>query len=200
MGFAALPKLCRPWMTTINSIISETISCVAAPIQFASTAAFEDSQEMSDFLRISNRTLELFGKFTAKRFREMGAHVFDPQGAFYVFPDFSAVLGKDARQKHGIHCSEDLKEMLFDKIGFSALSGMDFEREDSEMTLRISFVNFDGDEVMNVLMEKIKGVKTDAEKDQILQKELNLSFINTYGPDLVEGLDKFAECLTSLTK
>lgn len=199
LGFAALPELCRAWMPTVNSVISETISCVAAPIQLAATAAFEDSAEVSDFLLASNRSLELFGKYTARRFREMGAHVFDPLGAFYVFPDFSALLDDAARERSGVRHSEDFKELLFDRIGFSALSGMDFERPPAELTLRISFVNFDGDGVMKALLPKLAG-KSQSQKRELLDKELDLEFVKAYGPNLVEGLDKFEELLNSMRK
>jgi aspartate aminotransferase len=199
LGYAALPPLCLPWMTTINSVISETISCVAAPIQFASVAAFEDSQEMKDFLLISNKVLEFVGNYSAQRFRDMGANVIDPQGAFYIFPDFSQVLTKEIREKHKISTSEDFQNELFDKVGFSVLPGLDFERNGGEMTLRVSFIDFEGDKIMNLLMGKITELKSESDKVSAIQSVLDQDFMKTYGPNIVEGLDKFDEYIKSLS-
>ena len=200
LGFAAVPPLCLPWMTTINSIISETISCVAAPIQFASVAAFEYSQEMEDYLLISNRVLEHVGNYTAQRFRDMGAKCLDPQGAFYVFPNFNDVFTKQIRQKYSLNNSEDFQKALFDSIGFSVLPGMDFERDESEMTLRVSFIDFQGNNIMNLLMKNISTLATEKDKNKVIKDVLDNDFMNTYGPNIVEGLDKFEGYIQSLNK
>jgi aspartate/methionine/tyrosine aminotransferase len=162
-------------------------------------AAFEDSQEMKDYLLISNKVLEHVGNYTAERFRGMGASCADPHGAFYIFPNFNDVFTKEIRQKYKVKNSEDFQNVLFDEIGFSVLPGMDFERDESEMTLRVSFIDFQGDNIMNLLMEKISKLDSEGEKEKIIESTLNGDFMKTFGPNIVEGLDKFEEYIKSLS-
>lgn len=198
LGFAAVPKMCRPWLKVINSIISETTSCVAAPIQFASVAAFEESQEMKDFILISKMVLKKVGLYTAKKFREMGADCWDPEGGFYVFPDFSSVLTPEIRKKSKINTSEEFQSQLFEHVGFSILPGEDFERDSSEMTFRASFIDFEGPTVMNTLMGKFKESQLECDKIKIINEFLNENFMKNYASNIVEGLEKMHCYIKSL--
>jgi aspartate aminotransferase len=199
LGFAAVPKICKPWLKVINSVISETTSCVAAPIQYAAVAAFEDSEELTNFLLISRKSLERIGMFTAKRFREMGADCWDPQGGFYVFPDFSSVLTKEIREKNGIKTGEEFQTQLFDNVGFSILPGEDFERPQCEMTFRASFIDFDGPKVVETYMPVIAKMKTEKEKLEYLSEVMwKENFLNEFGPNIVEGLNKLEEYFSNL--
>lgn len=198
VGFAAVPSFCQSWVPVVNSVISETISCVPAPIQFASVEAFRDSQEIDNFIMVSNSILKKVGLYTADRFRKMGADVWEPQGAFYLFPDFSSVLTPEIREKHGIHSGEDFQNQLFDIVGFAILPGSDFQRDSTEMSIRVSFIDFEGEKYMNFVMGKIEALSCQAEKQKVILEILNNDFWNKFAPNIVEGLDKFEKFINNL--
>jgi len=63
-------------------------------------------------------------------------------GAFYLFPDLSAHRGRLAAQ--GVVDSASLAERLLEDTGVATLPGSVFGRPREELTLRLSYVNFDG--------------------------------------------------------
>ena len=198
VGFAALPKICEPWMKTIKSIISETISCVASPIQFASVPAFEDSQEMRDYKLISQKSLQKIGLFTAKRFREMGAQCLNPKGAFYVFPDFSEIINTSKREKNGIKGSLQFEDKLFEVKGISVLAGDHFERDPEELTVRVAYTEFEGYLIMEELMAIISPVDDIQKKKKLIDAFMQEDFMNKYCPNIVEELHQFEQFIKEL--
>jgi aspartate aminotransferase len=74
--------------------------------------------------------------------RSAGVFVPGPQGAFYLFPDFSA-LGERLAER-GVRTSGDLCERLLADTGVALLPGTAFGRSGDELTARVSYVDFDG--------------------------------------------------------
>jgi aspartate aminotransferase len=71
-----------------------------------------------------------------------GALVAPPQGAFYIFPDFS--LLKKRLSARGINTSPEMCERILEETGVAILPGTAFGRPDHELTTRIALVDFDG--------------------------------------------------------
>ena len=65
-----------------------------------------------------------------------------PQGAFYLFPDFSPLADRLAAR--GITSAPQLCARLLDETGVAVLPGSDFGRPLTELTARLAYVNFDG--------------------------------------------------------
>ena len=69
-----------------------------------------------------------------------------PQGAFYLFPDFTPLAERLAAR--GITDSGSLCERLLEETGVAILPGLVFERPRNELTTRLSYVNFDGSKAL----------------------------------------------------
>ncbi len=142
LGTFAFPRsldwLCRAMVT----LASETFTSTSAPIQYAAIAAFKDGVSLEEYLAHARRVLRGLGRLCARIVREAGARLHDPEGAFYLFPDFTPL--KDRLLKRGIRTSLDLCERLLDEAGVAVLPGSEFGRPPDELTVRIAYVDFDG--------------------------------------------------------
>ncbi|MCP4684800.1 MAG: aminotransferase class I/II-fold pyridoxal phosphate-dependent enzyme [bacterium] len=126
----------------MTAAASETYTSVSAPIQYAAVRAFLGGTEIERYLWHSRRILaDIAIKLTAM-LAEAGASVHPPDGAFYLFPDFSPLADRLAMR--GITSSTTLCEQLLQDTGVAMLPGSDFGRPPEELTARIAYVDFDG--------------------------------------------------------
>jgi len=122
---------------------SETYTSTSAPIQHAAVSAFADSEELIAYLRDSRRILRALCKWTVARLGEVGADCGQPVGGFYVFPDVSALRERLARRD--MQSAPSLCERLLEDTGVASLPGSAFGRPANELTLRLAYVDFDGE-------------------------------------------------------
>ncbi len=71
-----------------------------------------------------------------------GSRLPEPQGAFYLFPDFSSEAQAPRRARHR-DLGRALHRLLED-TGVAILPGSDFGRPPEELTARLAYVDFDG--------------------------------------------------------
>lgn len=91
MGYAAGPKEILAAMTKLQGQVTTNINSMT---QWACVAALNESQ---DFLKEWVAEFQRRRDYIVKRFNAMpGIRCYNPQGAFYVFPNISAYLGKSA--------------------------------------------------------------------------------------------------------
>ena len=84
-----VPEGQKEFKDAFNTLISETFSCVSAPVQYAAIAAYSLENEMTDFItnctRIHNIVLNYF-------YRELTKSDLiecpPPMGAFYLYPKY----------------------------------------------------------------------------------------------------------------
>lgn len=183
LGTMVLPKGLDELRTVISGIISETFSAVSAPIQFAAIKAFEFSNEIQSYLAHSQRIMKLAGAFTYIKLKEAGANVQEPEGGFYLFPDFSPF--KASLQAKGVTTNTELCNRLLDDTGVALLAGIWFGRDDACLTARLSYVDFDGDNALQASMAI--GLDT----------ELTVDFLKTHCPKVVDGVNALCEWLNS---
>jgi len=113
------------WLSdAMGAAASETFSAVSAPVQHASIVAYQGSAEIQDFLRRSNRVLSVVSRFTSRRLHASGVQFADPQGGFYIFPQFS--LTEQAAQSRNITDSPSLAAALLEEIGVLGLAASYF--------------------------------------------------------------------------
>ncbi|REJ78643.1 MAG: aminotransferase class I/II-fold pyridoxal phosphate-dependent enzyme [Acidobacteria bacterium] len=156
LGTFCIPKELREIGDMIGKVASETFSAVSAPIQYAGVDAFAYGQEIADYVEVTRSVLSAVGKETADRLRSMGSRVAEPEGGFYLFPDFSTMRGQlEARD---LRTSEQLCKALLTETGVAALPGSEFGRPEMELSLRIAYVDFNGSECLASLQ---KGAKPD---------------------------------------
>ena len=68
--------------------------------------------------------------------------VAQPQGGFYLFPDFSPLADRLAQR--GIRTSEQLTTALLEATGACLLAGTAFGVDSSLLAARLAYVDFDG--------------------------------------------------------
>ncbi|MFH1531877.1 MAG: aminotransferase class I/II-fold pyridoxal phosphate-dependent enzyme [Pseudomonadota bacterium] len=142
LGTFIFPESLRWLRDAMSAAASETYTSVSAPIQHAAITAFEGCAEIDDYLVHARRILSALGHRCTAKLREVGAHMVEPQGGFYVFPDFTALAPRLAAR--GIRTSVDLCTGLLEEAGVAVLPGTAFNRDPLELTFRIAYVNFNG--------------------------------------------------------
>ncbi len=174
LGVFVVPD-CLHWLLdAMAAVASETFTSTSAPIQYAAVTAFNRSMEIRVYLGQCRRILKALGNRLADDLREAGARILAPDGGFYLFPDFEPFRG--ALLERGIRNSHELCDRLMDETGVATLPGAEFGRPPEELTLRLSYVNFDG-----------KGA-LDAAIDVPENEPLDDAFLEENCPDTVKAV------------
>jgi aspartate aminotransferase len=142
LGTFAFPQGLKWLLSAMTNLASETFTSTSAPIQYAAVRAFQMGQEIELYLAHVRRILGAMGRWSAGRLRETGARVHDPEGAFYLFPDFSPLA--PALAARGIRTGKQLTSSILQDTGVALLPGVEFSRAESELTARLAYVDFDG--------------------------------------------------------
>jgi aspartate aminotransferase len=164
------------------AVASETFTSTSAPIQYAAVTAFEDHPEIETYLDRSRRVLRALGRHLASTLMQGGIRVARPQGAFYLFADFSG-RAKELRAR-GIRTSAALCERLLADTGVAILPGSVFGRPAEELTARLSYVNFDGARAL----QGVEKAETPGARG-----ELGESFLREYCGDSLEAVQRICE-------
>jgi len=146
LGTFAFPAELKWLMDAMAVVASETFTATSAPIQYAAVKAFQGGVELERYLFQSRRILKALSDWIWSHLNEAGVTVAQPDGAFYMFPDFEPFRGKLASR--GIHTGEELCHRLLQDTGVAILSGDCFGRPAEELTARLAFVDFDGAKVL----------------------------------------------------
>jgi aspartate aminotransferase len=142
LGTLVFPEDLRWLLESIATVASETFTSTSAPIQYAAIRAFQGGEEMERYLASARRVLAALGRWCARKLRGAGIDCAQPTGAFYLFPDFSAM--RERLHARDIRTSRQLCARLLDEAGVAILPGSDFGRDDDELTARMAYVDFDG--------------------------------------------------------
>jgi aspartate aminotransferase len=120
MGFAAGPKDIIAAMTKLQGQVTTNINSMT---QWAVAAAYNGPQ---DFLKDWVAEFQKRRDYILKRLGALpGVHCFKPQGAFYVFPNFSSYLGKKAGGKI-LQTDMDLCDYLLEQALVACVAGSGF--------------------------------------------------------------------------
>ena len=176
LGLFSFPEELEWLCGAMAAIASETFTSVSAPIQHAAIEAFRGSPEIERYLEHCRAILRVLGSHSAKVLREAGCRLPTVDGAFYLFPDFGALAPR--LEKRGILDSQGLAEGLLQDTGVATLPGSVFGRPASEPTLRLSYVNFNGEQALAA-----------AEAGEPVDE----AFIRRHCPDTIEAVRRMAE-------
>jgi aspartate aminotransferase len=146
LGLFVVPSRMRWLLNAMAVAASETYTSTSAPIQYAAVRAFQGGPEIEQYLLHCRRVLKALGQLLASRLRASGLKVLAPAGGFYLFPNFSPLRG--SLLQRGIATSRDLCAHLLEDTGVACLPGADFGRSPGELTVRLSYVDFDGAEAL----------------------------------------------------
>jgi aspartate aminotransferase len=146
LGTFAFPSSLDWLMNSMAAVASETYTSVSAPIQYAAVRAFEGGIEIERYLCHARRILAYIAKQSVEILTGAGIRVHLPQGAFYLFIDFSQY--SEMLSSKGITDSNTLCERLLQETGVAILPGVSFQRPEEELTARLAYVNFDGSKAL----------------------------------------------------
>ncbi|MCU0637840.1 MAG: aminotransferase class I/II-fold pyridoxal phosphate-dependent enzyme [Methanothrix sp.] len=183
LGTFTFPRSLDWLMEAMASVASETYTSVSAPIQYAAVEAFRGSMAIEHYLWQTRRILATLGQKCYKILDDAGVRIHPPEGAFYMFPDFSP-FARDLA-KRGINNSHELCERLLQETGVAMLPGRVFERPDEELTARISYINFAGAKSLA------------AAETIVMHHDLPENFILDHCQDTLEGMQTLAKWLRS---
>ena len=170
LGTFTFPKEYRWLQDAMGVIASETFSSVSAPIQYASVVAFKGSPNISLYLKYSKLILGRVGKYVYNRLVECNVTMPMCQGGFYLFPNFN-------HYKNHFKSSKHFCELLLEETGVALLPGVAFGRPKEELTARLAFVDFDGEELLKVL---------EREGEEYIN---NVNFIEMNCKNIVKAMD-----------
>ena len=142
LGTFAFPAALSWLLEGMAAVSSETFTATSAPIQYAAVRAFRGGTRIEDYLTQSRRILKTIAEHTCSKLSAKGALVAPPQGAFYIFPDFSPL--RERLSARGITTSTEMCERILTDTGVAILPGSAFGRPEHEMTTRLALVDFDG--------------------------------------------------------
>ena len=171
LGVCIVPEGQTEFKKAFNTLISETFSCVSAPIQMAAMAAYSTDSEMVNFItnctKIHNIALNYFYKEIIK------SDYIDctpPMGAFYVYPKYK--LGK-------VKNSAEISKILLEKYNVGSLPSNCFGQDPTELNTRLAITDYDGAKAYEYYV-----------KNKKLNEE---NFINTYCANLVSAANLIKE-------
>ncbi len=176
LGVFSFPDELEWLCGAMAAIASETFTSVSAPIQYAAIEAFRGGPEIDRYLGHCRAILRELGSHSAAVLRTAGCRLPPVDGAFYLFPEFGTMA--DKLRQRDVEDSPGLAERLLQDTGVATLPGYAFGRPRAELTLRLSYVNFDGDKALAAAEggESIDG-----------------AFIQEHCPDTMEAMRRIAE-------
>ncbi|WP_144820588.1 pyridoxal phosphate-dependent aminotransferase [Marinobacter piscensis] len=184
LGTFIFPKELRLLQDAMAIIASETYTATSAPIQHAAITAFNGGEDIDEYLKQSRRILKVVGEYLHRRLCDMGAIVQKPEGAFYLFPDFSEFRERLAGRD--IKTSQAFCQSLLESTGVAVLPASDFGFVPDHLGARLAFVDFDGAEAL-----KLAG-------GDYADQELADEFVARACPRLVEAMNRMEAWLHNL--
>jgi len=175
LGTFTFPPSLRWLLDAMASVASETFTATSAPIQYAAVRAFKGGIKIENYLWNCRIILRRLARNIVAKLKEAGVAVSEPDGAFYLFPDFSPLREKLNKKK--INSSLELADKLLEETGVAILPGVSFGRPENELTARLAYVDFDG-------------VRAISAADQVKsEKEINDEFLETYCGNTLTAID-----------
>lgn len=181
LGTFTFPAQLRWLLDAMAAVASETFTATSAPIQYAAVTAFNMGTSIEHYLRTAQKVLRALGRYTYKRLSQAGISLPEPQGGFYLFPNFEAFRAK--LSERGIHSSSQLCEQLLAETGVALLPSYAFGRAPQELTARLSYVDFDGEHALRYT------------KQHYPTKPLDEAFLKQCCPNMLEATQKMIDWL-----
>lgn len=152
LGLALLPnEVSAAFKDALLGLASETYSAAAAPVQMAAITAYTDNSIL-DYVESKKHILQAAGTLVATALQRGGIKLHQPDGGFYLYPDFSGVAAALAGK--GIKTSTALCTALAQETGVALLPGVAFGETPDRLTARLAYVDFNGDAAMVDLMAR----------------------------------------------
>ena len=172
LGFFAVPDKLSHFLGSIKTLASESYSTVNSPVQYAAIEAYK-----GDYIEYKAKTVNILrsvGNYVYKNLRSNNILIKQPQGAFYLMPEFL---------NNKFKTSTELCETILDETGVAMLPASEFGFKSKKMLTRLSYTDFNGAEFLKA---NVNGNLLD---DKIIKK---------YAPNVVEGIQKLSNWAKNL--
>jgi aspartate aminotransferase len=184
LGTFSFPRELEWLQKAMSVVASETYTSTSAPIQHAAITGFSDHPEIEDYLRKNRWILKQTGRVLCHQLHKMGLDTPLPHGGFYLFPNFEPY--REKLQARGILNSVQFCDRVLEETGVAMLPGADFGRSEKEYTVRIAYVDFDGEKALAAVPEKRAN------------NHMEDSWVSTHAPRLTTAFDRLGEWLAGL--
>lgn len=181
LGFLACSENQKELIRALAAMVSETFSAVSAPTQYAAIKAFEYNKELRDYTERCTSIHAACGKYLAENFRRIGLNCIDPEGGFYLFPDFQNFSEKLAAKN--LNGSHKLCSYLLEHHNLACLPSCDFYYTDDYLGVRIATVDYDGAQVF---------------QNSLQYQVLDSNFVEQECPNLPLGVQRIEQFLSDL--
>lgn len=177
LGFAAIPPPLHSLLSPLAALISETFSCVSAPMQHAACHAYSDDAAINAYMDQCTKAHSQVTTYVHARLSAAGLACPKTQGGFYLFPNFNDYA--DVLHARGIHTSRQLCDALLEEARVVLLPAEDFGMPPDYLAARLAPVDYDGD----VLLSKARDGKLD---------------LAAAAPNIVRGCDALTDWMRAL--
>ena len=152
VGKAILPATMTHLMPVLGSIASEIWTSVSAPVQYAARIAYSGDPDIEAYITECARLHSLRSQHIWSWLVELGIQCAQPQGAFYMMPNFDR--WREPLAQHGVTTSTELAHFLLDQYQLALLPGTVFGVPAQELSLRLatSFVDMETDEKAETIL------------------------------------------------
>ena len=133
-------------LASVLKIAGSTYSCVAAPLQHAAVKAYSLDEDVEVHVRDCTAVNSIVGKEMAALFCAGGSDTRAPEGAFYLFVDWSRE--QENFRNIGLSSSPDVAENVLHVEHAAMLPGNALLLDDAEIAFRCSYVDYDGVEAL----------------------------------------------------
>ena len=129
-------------LASVLKIAGSTYSCVAAPLQHAAVKAYSLEEGVETHVRDCAAVNALVGKEVSTLFCAGGSDTRAPEGAFYLFVDWSRE--QESFRSIGLSSSPEVAEHVLHVEHAAMLPGNALLLDDAEIAFRCSYVDYDG--------------------------------------------------------
>ncbi|XP_052284109.1 aspartate aminotransferase-like isoform X4 [Dreissena polymorpha] len=185
VGYHIFPPELTSLKNAVKNAASNTYTSVAAPIQYAITEVLQDHAICESYMFHTNRIMAAVAEYCHRELTDVGVKAVVPKGGFYIFPNFEVL--RETLTAQGIHTCEQMVEKLFRETAVSVMAGgPGFLRPETELTVRLCFVHFDGSDAL-LESERI-GRGTPFPED----------FVRTHCTNVHDGIQKMSRWVINL--
>lgn len=166
IGVCLVPEGQSEFKKAFNTLISETFSCVSAPIQHAALSAYTSGCVMSNYINNCTKIHNIVINYFYQELIKLDLiNCSPPMGAFYLYPKFN--ISK-------LNSSKDIAKILLEKYSVASLPGTCFGQDSSELNVRLAITDYDGTAAYEYFINT-------PEIDEV-------NFVKTYCPNLVASI------------
>jgi aspartate aminotransferase len=189
LGVFSFPPDLKWLLNAMAVVASESFTSTCAPVQYAAIKAFEGGPWLDDYLVRTRKVLKTILRFIEERFNRLHITYPKPHGAFYIFPDFEYY--RPQLNKAGIYTSVELCERLLSETGVALLPGLDFGMSPEELSVRLSYVDFNGKNALEDITPLLHIHS---------HKKMENEFLRNNTPKIILALDKLEAWLKDFSQ